>query len=491
MSYWFLHFGLFGTANNDTIFGGTGSDYIDGGAGNDLLDGKKGNDFLISDDLGRDTLVGGIGNDTFSINSTVAIVKEKVAEGIDTVNSYIANYSLGPNVENLSLFGDAKNGTGNSLNNQISGNSRNNILSGGAGLDTMSGGAGNDLYIVDRIGDVVVEADNAGIDTINASFNYSLSDTLNVENLTLIGNAKNGTGNHLNNRISGNIYSNRLNGLAGDDVLIGGLGNDVLIGGLGNDFLDGGLGNDVYSVNSLGDRVVEGFNKGNDTVNSAVNYTLPAKVENLVLITTALNGIGNSGNNRLRGNARNNLLSGGAGLDTMSGGAGNDLYIVDRIGDVVIEAGNAGTDTINAGFDYSLGNAPNVENLNLFGDAKNGTGNSLNNRIKGNAGNNVIFGGAGNDLLDGGLNADTLVGGPGADRFAFASPDARYDSVADFNRASGDRILIAPSFGATSTAQFSYNRANGFLLFGGTVIAQLKNTPVFDVNTDIILGNYG
>ncbi len=55
-------------------------------------------------------------------------------------------------------------------------------------------------------------------------------------------------------------------------------------------------------------------------------------------------------------------------------------------------------------------------NLTLLSiDNVNGTGNGLDNILKGNKGNNVLDGGLGNDTLDGGLGNDKLVGGQGRD----------------------------------------------------------------------------
>ena len=101
------------------------------------------------------------------------------------------------------------------------------------------------------------------------------------------------------------------------------------------------------------------------------------------------NAIGGSGNDTITGNSANNMLSGGAGADTMAGGLGNDTYVVDNVGDVVIENAGEGTDTVLASISYTLG--ANVENLTLTGSANlNGNGNSLANVIVGNSGNGTF-----------------------------------------------------------------------------------------------------
>jgi Ca2+-binding RTX toxin-like protein len=249
-------------------------------------------------------------------------------------------------------------------------------------------------------------------------------------------------------RITGSTVSDYLFGHAGDDVIDGREGDDYLDGGTGADVMRGGPGNDAYVVDDPGDRVIESAGNGLDTVwSSVVEYTLPANVEDLVLTDGALVGIGNglansiSGNglaNRLEGLGGDDQLDGGAGADVMLGGPGNDTYFVDNRGDQVIERAGEGLDTVKSSIDFTL--PEHVENLELLGSARSGTGNDQANRITGNAGKNSLFGGAGNDVLIGGGGRDTLEGGPGADRFVWQDAGDGADRILDFSRAEGDKL---------------------------------------------------
>ena len=104
----------------------------------------------------------------------------------------------------------------------------------------------------------------------------------------------------------------------------------------------------------------------------------------------------------------------------MAGGAGNDIYVVDNAGDVVTEALNEGTDTVQSSVSFTLG--ANVENLTLTGSANiNGTGNGDANVITGNSGNNTLDGQGGDDTLSGGGGSDALIGGAGTDTVTYAA----------------------------------------------------------------------
>ncbi len=285
---------------------------------------------------------------------------------------------------------DTLNGTGGSDqifglggDDTLFGNGGNDTLDGGTGADTMSGGTGNDTYIVDDIGDLVIENSGEGNDTVRTGLAaYAL--TANVEDLryTGVGNFT-GTGNDLNNYIygaggddtlSGGDGHDTLTGNGGDDSLYGGTGHDSLSGGTGADYMEGNDGNDAYIVDNVGDVVAEVSGEGVDIVYSNLaSYTLGAEVENL-----QANG---SGSFTGTGNALDNIIWSGSSDDTLSGDDGND-------------------------------------------------------QLRSGGGNDILDGGNGDDLLVGSSGADTYTGGAGSDVFQIGYFDSGTgvdaDRITDF-----------------------------------------------------------
>lgn len=237
------------------------------------------------------------------------------------------------------LFGQRYDARGNALDVALQGDASNDVLSYAGGAAQMSGGAGNDSYVVNDVGDSVIELAGQGADVVQSAVTFTLG--ANVENLVLTGTANTwGTGNELVNVITGNAGANRLNG------------------GLGLDILRGGAGNDVYICDQFNE-VTELANGGTDTIYTTSNYTLGNYQENLALTgVNTVNGGGNVLNNLISGNAANNVLNGKEGADRLYGNAGNDA-LVGGAGNDILDGG-AGFDSFR--FDAALGGG-NVDTL--------------------------------------------------------------------------------------------------------------------------------
>jgi Ca2+-binding RTX toxin-like protein len=396
-----------GNDGDNMLVGNDFDNNLDGGAGNDLLKGGGGSDVLVGG-TGKDTMRGGTGDDTYWVDNSGDVVTDDwtAAGGIDTVNL------VGPLIKAYTLAGNIENGvvqgtggvtlTGNSLANSLSGGSGNDRLDGLFGDDTLSGGDGNDLL--------------------------------------------NGGGS--NDTLFGGI---------GNDILNGENGNDTLDGGSGSNRLAGGQGTDVYIVSSSTDRLIEQANEGYDRVYSSVDWALGKNFEDLNLTGSAGTGVGNDGVNRIFGNASANFIDGRGGADFMIGGAGDDTYVVDNVGDSVVERAGEGLDRVRSTVSFTLG--ANLENLTLGGTgAISGVGNADANFIAGNDSDNILMGREGNDTLWGNGGADTLVGGAGcdvltggagADKFIFSSvSDATVsgtmrEKITDFAHAEADLIDLS------------------------------------------------
>jgi Ca2+-binding RTX toxin-like protein len=546
---------------NDKVFGGLGNDTLDGGNGDDTLDGGAGRDRLVGG-RGNDVMYGGRGNDVYYVDANGDRAVETSADfGVDLVVARVSR-SLGTNLENLLLAGTgALRGAGNALDNVLTGNVGANVLSGaagrdrlvgldgddvldgGLGIDTMDGGRGNDRYYVNAATDQVLESVGGGTDSVFSSVGRALG--ANQENLVLTGAAAiAGTGNTQDNVLIGNGAANELRGSSGNDRLSGGAGDDTLNGGLGNDTMNGGLGNDRYYVDASTDVALEdAASNGFDTVFASVSHVLGANLERLVLTgTTAISGAGNDqdnvlvgngvqnnlngggGDDQLYGGGGNDVLTGGTGSDTLEGGSGDDVYGVDNAADIVTEAADGGTDSINASTTYTM--SSNVENMRLAGLAAiDGTGNAQANFILGNnaantidgaggndrlyglLGDDVLSGGDGDDLLWGGSGADSLTGGAGVDTFRIDRPagvddvDRLFDFVGGTDRISLDAaayagigaagapldaaVFVAGTAAADADDRIVYDAATGRLYFdadgnGGTaqiLIASLDGNP--------------
>ncbi len=425
-----------GTSGADVLTGTTGDDIIDGMAGNDILDGGLGAD-VLNGGAGKDTLDGGAGADVMSGGADgdtyyVDDAGDVVIEAYEAPNSNNPSYNadkiissvslaLPDNVEVITLAGGADlNATANNGGSTLNGNTGNNILTGGAGADqlvggagndtlygnggndsldggagadTMVGGAGSDIYVVDNIGDVVIEVPSDPYsmfnnDMVYSSVSFVLPDYVEALSLTGSGNAD-GAGNTLNNAIYGNAGDNVLRGEAGDDTLGGAAGSSRwwTEGANGVDTLIGGLGDDRYFYGAE-DSIVEDVNAGNDTIVAATNIDLAnfANFENITLEGAIGTIVPGPTNLIAIGNALDNILTSRDGSHTLIGGDGNDTYdlrspyVTYDISKIVEEA-DEGIDTIKAFYLANVTLPDNVDNLFFSSNnvALTGTGNDLDN----------------------------------------------------------------------------------------------------------------
>ena len=528
-------------------------EYQDGSGANTIISdgdlhvyyGNAGNDTMVATS-GGETMYGGADIDTLDLTVGNFPYHFNTGTGLDSV--YFAELFLG--FERF-LFGSSADVVTSSSDfnavESIYGGGGNDVISketntDAARIDTYDGGADIDTFLFNYSAansDYIVNL-NLGMITYAGGARDLL---LNFENVTVNSNAGI-TGNALANVLTATgVFDNAINAGGGNDTVFAGEGNDKIDGGTGADSMVGGLGDDTYSVDDLGDVIVELNETGVDVVRSSIAFSLNAAsqyLENLILLGSAdINGIGNALANNLTGNTGANALTGGAGndalyggggndtlnggldddalyggvgndsllgaagndtlngavgADTMSGGLGDDFYVVNDAGDVIVELSGAsgGIDSVTSLVTFSLAaQTGDLEHLTLGGAANiNGTGNGLANMLTGNDGDNQLnglgaadslYGGLGNDTLDGGTGADVLGGGTGNDVYVL---DDAGDSITELaGEGTADSILtdvdVQMATLAANVENLTMRNVATAITVSGNALANTMNGNIF------------
>jgi Ca2+-binding RTX toxin-like protein len=478
------------TLTGSSALNATGNGFANmliGNSGANHLDGKVGND----------TLIGGAGNDVYEVDSSDQVI-ELANEGIDQVNSS-ANFTLGANIENLTLTGASSiSGQGNDLANKITGNAASNGLvglggndtligndgndglDGGTGADSMVGGAGNDTYAVDDAGDKVMEngpSTDTG-DTVQSLITYTLG--ANLENLIQLGSAKiDGTGNNLDNLLSGNSADNLLSGLAGADIIDGSLGNDLLLGGDGNDTLHasvdadtlvGGAGSDVFQFFSFSVQGVDAI--------ADLNALGGDKIDVTSLLTGFVPGVSD-----VDDFLTTVTVNGSTVLEVDKDGTANGVTFFDM---VVLQGVSTDIDGLLAnGVLVRAGDVlapPPTSTFQGGAGADSHAGTALSDLMFGLAGNDTLTGNAGADTLDGGAGTDSLVGGAGNDTYVV---DSAGDKISETGAEANDRMLASISIDLTVNA-VAYLGIEHVTLTGSAALNATGNA-----SSNMLIGNSG
>ena len=416
-----------GATSDDTIYGGDGNDTISGGVREDYLDGGADADtFIIEDNFGADTIVGGEGgtdSDTIDLSAltgpvTVTYTGDEagtITDGTDTITfseiERIVTTDLADLVDTqldgVATYIETRDGD-------------DTIVADGGG-DTVDAGSGNDSIqadygsgtanLIGGTGTDTLDWDGEGTDGVGVtltstdagSYNWPTSGDgtfsgfeayeLTTQDDTFDGSAATGDLN--------------VGGQAGADSLTGGTGNDSLQGGSGADTLIGGAGSDTLVAGSDDDSLLGG--DGND------------------------------------------ILYAGTGNDTIDGGANDDVIDIDDDDGTVTVIGGSGNDTLDfdrvvgtAGFDATFtgngtGTFAGLDGLStasgIFSEIEVVQGSGGADRfdasvatssvtLVGQSGGDTLTGGSGDDSIDGGDDADivfinsgfgndTIVGGEG------------------------------------------------------------------------------
>ena len=277
---------------------------------------------------------------------------------------------------------------------------------------------------------VTARLDIAGHGTLTFSLSHSSSTSMTVRLDT--GGSININTSSTYSTTGSSTAATTIYGTWGDDVWVGRSsaetyygkdGNDVITGGGGNDTLYGGAGDDTYifasgfSSSATGDRIVEAYGGGEDTI-KFIGGILPANV----YLWTNLSG---NLTFQLDSSPSNNTLT------------ADGLYSTTDGISVFVEKVEFDDSTV-----WDLTNGLHLRNNNtgrgVFGTVYADT-------IEGGTAADTLYGYAGADTLVGKAGDDTLIGGYGDDVYIFGS---------NFSSSTAGDVVIENAGGGLDTIRF-------------------------------------
>ncbi|MDZ4393497.1 M10 family metallopeptidase C-terminal domain-containing protein [Cypionkella sp.] len=479
------------TSLRETIYGGLGDDTLDAGASTlgDIVYGGDGNDSIRS----------GIGNESMYGGNGIDVIDHRAYDG-----NYVFNLGTGLTNFGAELYtgfeavymGDGNDSvTGTSGDNTIYGGDGNDTINDGSGGDAVYGGDGNDLF---NTGDSSFTGDSfyggLGTDTLS----YEIHDwgtpfsPVVFDFTTGIASYSGFTETFSSIEIfRGSQGDETIISNGGDQTYYGNDGNDSMVSGIGDETMYGGNGIDVIDHRAWDASYT--FNMATGLTNFSGELYTGFEIAYMGDGDDSVTG--SAGADTIYGGIGADTLYGGGSVDDLYGGAGNDFFLY---------VSNESYDNYYGGADVD-----HVEFQPFFGDdlvinlaigsfdgggvtrAFTGiewvttstgndtvTGNAADNRIflgdgndsvLGNAGNDTLDAGAGNDTLNGGLGADSMTGGAGDDSY---NVDDAGDVIVELNEAGIDLVRSSVSFSLGANSQYLEN----LILLGSADIDGIGNT---------------
>ncbi|HEX2592863.1 MAG TPA: calcium-binding protein [Rhizomicrobium sp.] len=296
---------------------------------------------------------------------------------------------------------------------------------------TILGSAGNDTIKLGGIGQVYGELGNDTISALGSPFDYiSYYDGKGTAGGVTFSLAKQGTAQNTGGAGIDTVTGfENLVGSQYNDTLAGDSQNNVINGNGGNDTIKGGAGDDIIGI-GIGTSTVDGGDGANDLLSLSgygdTSNGFASVFTSGVVASLAVTGAQNIGQatvtiknvEGLQGTSYGDTLTGDTNANILLGAGGGDTI-----------SGGKGNDTIwgDAGYFFGQeGSTATPDNPFSFYDLPNG-------------GNDTIDGGAGDDTIIGGAGADNLTGGAGADTFvyhdAIESTGPGFDTINGFDAA--------------------------------------------------------
>ncbi|HSG90608.1 MAG TPA: hypothetical protein VLA56_15440 [Pseudomonadales bacterium] len=336
-----------------------------------------GGDDVITTGVGRDIVLGGVGNDRLTLNSGEVAGNDgnNLAFGD---NGMIAYVNLGDGE-----FGDTDT---TDIDRIWSLDVPDTMLADGTMAYDGSDG-GDDLIVTGDANDIVVGGDGNDAIITGNGLNIVVGDGAELTS------AEVGIGSlfSVHTFVLGAIET--ICGAGGDEVILGGDGQDVLFGGAGSDRIEAGAGADFI----LGDDGIVYFDLGGDGI------------EDVDLVESFLSY--SDDDDTIDGGEGADIIMGGSGEDTIRGQAGNDLIFGDH-GRVTATAGGTIDPNLlplsgTPAFTFEALHTGNVAESDCYGLVFPGA----DDYIEGNDGDDILIGQQGADVIYGNAGDDDLIGG--------------------------------------------------------------------------------